>query len=265
MKRVVWGLILVTVATAAEAAVRFQFRQTSRSDFQGAPPSDITATAIVDGTRSRIEFPTGGPGYARGSYMIADQFTGNVSLVDPEKRTFRSMNLGNQLSSAARSGITISNLRSTAKDLPDQPVIAGIPTRHSRIEIQYDITVVIASIPLKQSVTTVIEEWSTEAFGDIRGALQASSSLRTGNPQLDEMLQAETSKLRGLPMRQIVTITTRSEARRNANSELKVNPTKMQISELLVASVETIPSSEAHFIVPPTFHRVEETADGAPR
>lgn len=265
MKRLVWGIVFVIVATAAEAAVRFQFRQTSRSDYQGSPPSDITATAIVDGARSRIEFPSGGPGYARGSYMIADQFTGNVSVVDPEKRTYRAMNLGNQLSSAARSGITISNLRSSVKDLPDQPVIAGIPTRHSRIEINYDITVVIASMPLKQSVTTVIEEWSTEAFGDIRGALQASSALRTGNPQLDEMLQAETSRLRGLPLRQIVTITTRSESKRSASSELKVNPTKMQISELLVTSVETIPSSEAHFIVPPTFRRVEETAEGSVR
>lgn len=265
MKRIVSIALLLVSAATAEAAVRFQYRQTSRSDFQSAPPTDITATAVLDGTRSRIDFLRGG-GYTTGSYMIADQFTGSAILVDPQKQTFSEMNLATQISSAARNGIRIANLRSDVRKLDDRPVIAGLPTEHYRVEISYDMTMVIASLPLTQSVTTVIEEWSTEAFGDVRSALQQSSALRTGNPELDELLQAEVGKLRGLPLRQLVTITTRSETKRNTNSQLKINPLKTQLSEMVVTAIETVPSSELIFIVPPTYRRIDESrSDGVTR
>jgi len=258
MKRIVSFALLLLFAATAQAAVRFHYRQTSRSDFQSAPPSDITATAVLDGTRSRIDFKSGG-GYAKGSYMIADQFTGNATLVDPGKGTYSEMNLGSQLSSAARNGVSIANLKSEVKRLADRPVIAGLPTEHYRVEISYEMTMVVASLPLRQTVTTAIEEWSTSAFGDVRNALQNSSALRTGNPQLDELLQAEVGKLRGLPLRQVVTITTRSESKRVPNSKLQINPTKSQVSEMIVTAIETVPGSELLFVVPSTYRRIDES------
>src|SRR5205814_6621174 len=102
-----------------------------------------------------------------------------------------------------------------ANRLDDHPVFAGVPTDHYRLTLNYDITLMMGTIVLRQNVHTTVDKWTTVMFGDVSETFLANSSVRTGNPKLDEIIQLETTKIKGFPLRettQIVTTDTRSAA-----------------------------------------------------
>ena len=56
------------------------------------------------------------------------------------------------------SNIHISNFKSSFETREDRPIIAGHATEHTRLSLRYDITVVVKSIPLKQTTITQLQE-----------------------------------------------------------------------------------------------------------
>src|SRR5437773_869537 len=87
------------------------------------------------------------------------------------------------------------------------PVIAVIPTDHYHLAIDYDITVTFGTLPLTQSIHTLIDRWTTMAFGEIAETFLSGGALRTGNPDIDDMVALENAKGKGFPLRQTVRIT----------------------------------------------------------
>src|SRR5579872_905986 len=72
MKRVglVMVLLVVGIVQTLSAAVQYEFRQTTHSDLESMPPTDVTGRGIIDGDRSRVEFLSG-TGFEIGTYIIS--------------------------------------------------------------------------------------------------------------------------------------------------------------------------------------------------
>ena len=104
---------------------------------------------------------------------------------------------------------------------------------------------------------TTIDKWTTNAFGDVGETFLASGALHTGNPDLDDLMSAENTNIKGFPLKQIVTVTTvNSNAAAAAPSQLHVNRTVTQTSELLVTSIQSKATvTVATFAVPVTYHK----------
>lgn len=254
MKRMILAAALVLVALPLSAAVQYEFFQRSSSDDSNMRPSDLSARALVDGTRARVDFLSGNL-YPAGTYMISTDASQRLYFVDPAKKWYTEVNMAGVASAIGASNIRIENLQSKVDRLPDSQTIAGIEADHYQLTIQYDITVTPKSMPLKQHVRTVIDQWVTLKFGDAPGSGLYNTS-RTGNAQVDALIEAETGKVKGLPLRQTVTITTHKDLAPKS-SEVKVPRTRTIVREMWITRISEIPANPAAFTIPATYRRAD--------
>jgi hypothetical protein len=258
IRRVLLSLAVTVVAVpSVSAAVQYQFRQTRHSEVQGVPSMDITGRATIDGNRSRVEFTGGTGGYPAGTYFIATDGARIVTFVDPKSKSFSEVNTANTMAGVGAARISVSNVKSDVEKLPDHPTIAGFDTDHSRLTVTYEITMSFETIVLRQSVKTVIDKWTTTAFGEIIENFVANGVFRTGNAALDSVLDAETTKVKGLPLRQLSRVTTTIENGRAANSKLTLSPTRNQVSEYMVTDIHATAVPASTFLVPAGFRKTE--------
>lgn len=263
MRTIVAAALLLLTSSSATAAVKYTFRQSTRTDFQSIPRSETVGHAIIDGDRSRVDFP-GKSFYGEDAYVISKDGSKHLTVVDPTKKTIAEIDVTAVAAALGSSRLTISNLKTDLQKLPDQISIAGVPTEHYRLDMSYDVSLMVGQIELKQNVHTVIERWTTDAFGPVSDIFLAAGLPRTGNPQLDAIIDAEATKTKGLPLKQLVTITTTMPIDRRkkpqTKSELQVNPTRRQMSEMLVSDVKVISADPSIFDVPTTYRRLDGTS-----
>ena len=218
--RNVWvGISLIFVALSAFPAVEYDFTQRMQSDVDRSRPSNLSGHAVIDGDRSRVDFTTGDL-YPPGTYCISNNGSRTLIFIDPGMQSYTEVNSAALSAAIGQSNITMTNLKSNMQKLPDHPAIAGISTEHYRLSISFDMSVMFRSMPLKQAVTTEIDTWTTIEYGDVADTFLAASSLHTGNQQLDDLIDLQTTKLRGLPLKQVVKITTTSLEKALPNSRL---------------------------------------------
>jgi hypothetical protein len=250
-------MLLVFTALSASAAIQYEFRQTTSSDLESIPPTDCVGRAIIDGDRSRVEFLSGNA-YPAGTYIIATHGSASMTFIDPSRKSFVEVNAAGVATSIGGRKITIANRKiDDVVKMPDQTTVAGLPTEHYRLSMSYDITVAFGNLPLTQTVKTTIDKWTTNAFGDVGDTFLAGGALKTGNPDLDELISAENSRIKGFALRQVVNVTTiNNRAAQTGDTQLKVNRTVTQVRELLVTSIQPVAQlNVATFTIPVTYHK----------
>lgn len=251
-KSIVTAALAALLSLPATAAVQYEFFQKSTSDGDVVPATDMTARALVEGSKSRIEVMSGNL-YPPGSFIIAEDGARHMFFVDRQTKTYTEFNAMSAASALGASNIKIENLKSDVTQLDDHPVIAGQPTDHYRLALTYDITVVFRSMPLKQSVRTVIDKWTTLAFGNVgAGSL---SSVRTGNIEIDKIVDLETARVPGLALRENVVTTTIDTSRPLPGSELKLPATRTVTREMWVTKIEQAKADATSFVVPASYQR----------
>lgn len=256
MRRLWMGVALTLVAHAAFAAVQYEFIQTSRSDSDHLPAMDMSARALIDGKRSRVDFLTGNA-YPPGTYVISSDGARRMHFVDPSQKTYTEVNAATIASAIGMSNIRIENFKSSVMKLEDQQIIAGIPADHYRLVLTFDITVTPKNRPLTQTVRTEIDKWTTVRFGDVQSL--DSNTLLTGNEQIDDLILAETTKITGFPLRQTVKIVTinATTGGRPVRSQLKLPSSITLTREMTVTAIRETRADEVLFRVPADYTRTD--------
>ncbi|MEO8379674.1 MAG: hypothetical protein ABI779_08415 [Acidobacteriota bacterium] len=254
MKTLLVTVALALVASTSSAAVQYEFVQKNTTADAVNPSSELTGRATVEGERSRIDF-VGGTIYPPGTYVISTDGSRRLTFVDPTKEWFTEVNTATFATSIGASNIRVSNMKSTMETKDDRPIIAGLPSDHTRLTLTYDISVMVKTITLKQHVRTEIETWSTPQFA--AAALGSfNSAIRTGNPEIDAILEMETTKVRGFPLRQSVTTRTVADLP-PTRSELRIPATRTIVREMWVTSIREVPFDASMFVVPVTYRRAD--------
>jgi len=262
MKRLLVTLAVTLVAVSSSAAIQYEFVQKNTTADAVEPVTDLTARATVDGDRSRVEFLAGNL-YPPGTYVVSTDGSRKLLFVDPLKQWYTEVNTTTVATALGSSSIRVTNLKSSIETRDDRPVIAGYPTEHTRLTITYDIAVTMKSMPLKQHVRTEVDTWSTSQFPDV-SMMSFLSTLRTGNPEIDKLLDVENARVKGFPLRQ--TVTTHAVAdlppRR---SEIKTPASRTIVREMWVTSIREVPPDASLFAVPASYRRadVEEAPKAA--
>lgn len=258
VQRAAFTAILIALLTGSiQAAVLYDFRQTARSDSSG-DQTEASGAGIIDGDRSRVDF-TAGTAFPIGAYIISRKGADQILLVDPKRSVYGEIDLSTMASMLASGSIEVTGVTSNVTQLPDHPTISGFPTDHYRIETSYRITLKNGPLPLTQDVHTVIEKWTTNAFGDVAGGFLDRSVLKTGEPNLDKVLEAEFSKVKGLPIRQISTVSTTGVGNlARGGKKVGYSPKRTSVNEILLSNirVEAVPSSL--FEIPAGYTRADE-------
>jgi hypothetical protein len=257
MKRLLPAMLAVVLcAPAAFAAVEYEFHQTTSSEVEQIPSGDLTARAVIDGQRSRVDF-VGGSAYPPGTYVVSTNGSRTLVFVDPLSKSFTEINVAAATAAMGSSKITIENTSSNFQTLDDHPIVAGYPTDHYRMTVRYDMTVTLGSLPLKQSVETVLDKWTTTAFGDVGETFLSDHGVKTGNQKIDDLIDEETTKVKGLALKQRVEITTTNRNGQAPDSKLKINPTRKQTRDFLVTSIRRVDAVAASFFIPAAYHKTD--------
>ena len=263
MKRVglVMALLAVGTVQATSAAVQYEFRQTTHSDLQSMPAMDMTGRGVIDGNRSRVDFLTG-TGYPIGTYVITTDGSKTLTFVDPSKKAYVDVNAAGVASALGSARITVANKKISLTQLDDHPVIAGLPTDHYRLTIKYDITVAFGTIPLTQTVNELIDKYVTQALGEVGETFLSSGGVRTGNPDLDDLVDTENNKIKGFPLRQTISVTTLNENPGPQASKIQLNRSLTQTRELVVTSIEPKANIRADlFTIPAAYRKPDPVRD----
>ena len=230
------------------------------------PSMDMTGRGVIDGDRSRVEFIAGN-GFAPGTYVISNNGSKTLQYVDPSKKTYVEVNAAGVATAIGAAKITISNKKVNVAQVDDHLMIAGLPTEHYRLTLDYDITLAFGNIPLTQTVHEVIDKWVTQAFGSVAETFLATGSIRTGNPDLDDLIATENTKIKGFALKQTtqvassMRITSKSMVPGSKLSDV-FRPTRTQIRELTITSIEAKAAVPPDlFVVPATFHKPDPLRD----
>jgi hypothetical protein len=254
MKRLLVTVALTFAAVSASAAIQYEFVQKNTTADTVEPVTDLTARAVIDGDRSRVDF-IGGNLYPPGTYVVSMDGSRRLLFVDPTKQWYTEVNTASVATALGSGNIHISNLKSTVETRDDRPVIAGYPTEHSRLIITYDVSVTMKSIPLKQHVRTEVDTWATLQFPAV-SAMSFLSGMRTGNPEVDKLLDVETAHVQGFPLRQ--TVTTRAVADLPpTRSEIKTPTARTMVREMWVTSIREVPPDAALYTIPANYRRTD--------
>jgi hypothetical protein len=263
MRRVLVGIAILALAHSVSAAIQYEFRQTTHSDLETIPSTDMTGRGIIDGDRSRVEF-IGGNGFAPGTYVISTNGSKTLMFVDPTRKTYVEVNAGGVATSIGAAHITIANKKVNLSKIEEQTMIAGLPTEHYRLTLDYDITLQFGTIPLTQTVHEIIDKWVTQAFDNVAETFLATGSIHTGNPDLDDLITTENTKIKGFALKQtmqVATSTRRSDVPGSKLSDV-FRPTRTQIRELTITSIEPKASVPADlFIVPANYKKPDPFRD----
>jgi hypothetical protein len=254
MKRLLVTLALASIAVPSFAAIQYEFMLKNTSDDAAKQSSDMTGRATIDGFRSRVEFLSGNL-YPPNTYVLSTDSTGRLYFVDPAKQWYTEVNTAGIATALGASNIKIGNLKSKVETLPDHGKIAGIVTDHNRLSLSYDITVSMKSIPITQHVETDIESWTTKQFGDVPQSFLSLNS-RTGNPDLDRLLETENAKVGGFPLRQIVT--TRTHYDMPARTKLARPSSRTMTRETWVTKIQETKIEPSQFTIPISFRRADQ-------
>jgi hypothetical protein len=262
-----WVLLVTALLVAAVqgvfGAVQYEFRQSTRSDFESIPATDMTGRGVLDGDRSRVDFLSGNA-FPAGSYMVTVNGSRTMTFVNPAKKTFVEVNAAGVASSIGMRQITVSKKHVKVVPMDDHLMFAGLPTDHYQLTIDYDITVAFGSIPLTQSVHEVIDKWVTQALGDVGQDFLASGATKTGNPELDDLVSLENTKIKGFPLKQVITVATTMHRENVPGSKLSdvFRATRTQTQELTITSIEPKASvPENLFLVPAGYHKPDPMVD----
>ncbi len=264
MRRVLLVItLLVAVGQGVYGAVQYEFRQTTHSDLESMPGTDMTGRGVIDGDRSRVDFLSGNE-FPTGSYVFTVNGNRTLTFVDPAKKTYVEVNAAGVASAIGTAQITISKKKVKVTQLDDHLIIAGLPTDHYQLTIDYDITLAFGSIPLTQSVHETVDKWVTMALGDVEQDFLASGAVKTGNPELDELVDTENTKIKGFPLRQSTTISTTMHRENVEGSKLSqvFRPTRTQTRELTITSIDARAAVRADlFSVPASYHKPDPLKD----
>lgn len=254
MKRLLVAVALVTIALPGFAAVQYEFTAKTTTQDSVLPSTDLSGRVTVDGVRSRVEFLSGNT-YPPGTYMVSNDGSRRLYFVDPTKQWYTEVNTSGLATALAASNISIANFKSNVEQLSDGRTIAGVDTDHYRITMSYDITVMKKAMSLKQQVRTEIDLWTTLKFGIVHQSI-LNTGFKTGNAELDKVIEAETTKVQGFPMRQTVTIRTSYDL--PVKSNLNTPTTRTITRETWVTSIRETNADPAIFTFPSTYRRADQ-------
>ena len=261
MRRVMLGVVVLLVAVNATAAIEYEFHQISHSDLENVQPTDFTGRAVIDGDKSRVEF-VNGSGYPNGTYLISTNGSRTMTFVDPSKKSYLDVNASSVATALGAAKLSIANKKVDLAQMEDHPIIAGLPTDHYRLSLTYDITLALGTLTLTQTVHAIEDKFVTGAFGDVSATYLASGALKTGNADIDDIVDIENSRVKGFPLKQVTMTSTTNNSQQVANSPLKVSRTITTTREITVTSIQPKASVPmALFMVPVGFHKADTAKD----
>lgn len=253
-------IFLVLPIAAAPGAIQYEFKQITKTDPPSEKPRIMKGSVFLDQGMSRVDYSKDSSSGA-GTWIISRNGGRDMIYVDPKSKTYLVNSTGDLSETLGGVQLQISNLVLDSRHLGSGPVMAGYPTDHYRITATYDVSISLGPIPLVQHVETVIDKWTTTAFGDVGATYFRGNLPHSGDPEIDRIIEAETTDAPGFPLRQISSITTTLSNRNLPKStQIEVPRKRRQTTELVVTKVGRAESEPSRFQIPASYNPIDQSS-----
>ena len=229
MKRVVVAVVTLVTALNAFAGIEFTSKVSDKRD-----RTISTSKAWIDGDNAKITYD--GKDSKSGSYMLSTDGGQTIYMVNPKEKSYLKVDV-DQLASQVGNFMNAAGgfMKLEFKDpkfkttLNERgPEMFGLPTRHLKTETSYT---VVATVFGKKNISHISrkdEIWLTDKLHD--KALEIWSQqrkIRTGNENIDKVISAESSRIKGVPLK-IISVT----STRESNGRERVEKSTTEITSL---------------------------------
>jgi hypothetical protein len=245
-------MALLLLCPAATGFAGYYFESTATTEGAGPRGSNVTRVhAWVDGANAKIEFQSGDATgmFGAGTYILAAADSNTTYFVDPKEQTVAEINLDQVFgmvntmldASAGMVQLSFSDFSSEKLDEgPGEPILGYRTTRY-KYRTAYTMSVKVLGMGRANTLSTENEFWCTNDIdADGFSAWLRPDRFRTGNADIDNLIQQQYAEVDCLPLRSHVVSTSAGE-RGRAN-------TTTVMTEVTVLREESIPA--ATFEVP---------------
>lgn len=210
MKRLC-AAILVAAAPCAFAGLTYKTQSTTT----GFRNVTIAGSVAVDGPRLRMDVTKGDNMVFKDNSIVMSTDAGKTMAVfDPSSKTFYDLRLEEILGGAnsVLQGlgdlvkIEFANPRVSVRDAGDGGAIEGYPTRKFVLDASYDMNINAMGQPITSHMSMNTESWTTDKLAPEMTSFLQMRGLRTGVEVIDKLIEAQSSTMRGFPLKQISTL-----------------------------------------------------------
>lgn len=251
------ALALLCALAAMPAFAGIHYKSVTRNqDANGKNLGDMSVEGWVTGSNSRVEVTASdNPILKKGTYLITKNGGKTIYLVDPKEKTYGEWDVQAMLGAA---GAMLNSMGPLVKmEFSDPkveklaedagPTIAGLPTRHFKYRTSYTMKMKVMGMGQESAVVSEQDLWVTDKISDAAlGVWLRNTPPKTGNEQLDKLIDSEIGKVTGYPMK-MVTVSTST----NKKGKATVTRSTMEVTEL-----DTNANVTASFDVPAGYEEV---------
>jgi len=237
IKRTVLATALMfNLAVPAHAGWEF----TAVTKAEGEQHSEMmnsTVKAWVDGDKSRVDFQqSGNPMMGAGNYMLSKDGGKTVFMVNPQQKTYAAWDMTNMMGMASGMmnmlNMKVENPKVEKLLEEDGGKVCGLPTKHYKFRTSYTMQMTILGMTRSSSHLKEEDIWTSTKLTDAgMGLWLRKNNTKTGNPDLDKLVQAEMGKTEGFPLKTISVTTTKESSGKERTRTVTMEVTEVKQSK----------------------------------
>jgi len=254
----VLGVVVLLVFAAHSFAGVYYVAQTTAEGGKSAKQQNMIVKAWASGDSGKVVFEESeNPMMGKGTYIITKDGGKTMFLVDPKEKTYMKWDLDSMMGLLG-GAMKMMNLKFTdpkVEALGEEPdgLVAGVPTVHYRFRTTYAMSMSFMMMKTNSRVVKEEEIWAATKLADVAlGIWLRKAPPKTGNEDMDKLIQAEMSKVKGFPLKR-KTMTTSTDEK----DKKEVTTITMEVTEL-----QMVPVPDSTFEIPSDYKETSLAGTG---
>jgi hypothetical protein len=254
----VLGVVVLLVFAAHSFAGVYYVAQTTAEGGKSAKQQNMIVKAWASGDSGKVVFEESeNPMMGKGTYIITKDGGKTMFLVDPKEKTYMKWDLDSMMGLLG-GAMKMMNLKFTdpkVEALGEEPdgLVAGVPTVHYRFRTTYAMSMSFMMMKTNSRVVKEEEIWAATKLADAAlGIWLRKAPPKTGNEDMDKLIQAEMSKVKGFPLKR-KTMTTSTDEK----DKKEVTTITMEVTEL-----QMVPVPDSTFEIPSDYKETSLAGTG---
>lgn len=206
------AVLVFALAAPLVAGVTYDIR----SDSTGMREMTLAGKVAVDGANIRMDIAKGDNMLFKDNSVVLSSDSGKtMTVLDPSTKNFYELRLDDVLGSVTSMLRSLGGMFKLSFDNPhvsvtdggDGGTIEGFPTHKYVLDASYDINVDAMGQSMTTHMTMNTQSWTTTELSSEFSTFLQARGLRTGIDAVDKLIEAQTTSVKGMPLKQVSTVT----------------------------------------------------------
>jgi hypothetical protein len=252
MKRILIILGLVLFCSTSFAGITYKVQSTTT----GVRNVTIAGKVSVDGPNMRMDVTSGDDLLFKANSVVLSHDGGKtMTVLDGSNRSYYQLQFEQVLDNSVGSlksmnetiKIAFNNPRVSVRDAGKGGMLEGYPTRRFVLDASYDVAVDAMGQKMTTHISMTTESWTTDRLSSEFANFLQMKGFRTGMEALDKLIAAQTTAVKGFPLKQVSTV-----RMKQGRSDM------IMVTTATVSNIEKKAIDASQFSVPAGYTKVDD-------